>query len=214
MHSALAAPLIKVAVVDTGLDLKDPRFTPHLCKSGHKDFTGDGIEDFIGHGTHVTGLIVQYAKDAHYCLMIMKYYNEINDGSPSARALKYAVDMGADVINFSASGEVAEAFEYHLIGTHPKVVFIVAAGNESYNLDNPNTRRYPACYDLPNIITVGNGTSAIDRSESSNYGSFVNAWEEGREVLSTLPHGEWGIKSGSSMSCAVRTGKWVYEHSH
>ena len=50
-----------VAVIDTGIDAQ--AFNRHvLCKTGHKDFTGTGIQDRHGHGTHISGLIDQYAK--------------------------------------------------------------------------------------------------------------------------------------------------------
>ena len=49
---------LRVAVIDTGLDLSDKRFSSRLCKEGHEDFTHTTIEDKSGHGTHVVGLIL------------------------------------------------------------------------------------------------------------------------------------------------------------
>jgi hypothetical protein len=55
---------VRVAVIDTGLNLKDSRFT-HLCKDGHYDLSDTSIEDTEGHGTHIASLIQKYAGDSN-----------------------------------------------------------------------------------------------------------------------------------------------------
>src|SRR5690606_17888997 len=89
----VAKPII-IAVIDTGISdkLKDGKF---LCKMGHKDFTGTGLNDVHGHGTHVSGLIHQHAaktadwnKSANYCQVILKYWDpNQTDGNPLQQEL-------------------------------------------------------------------------------------------------------------------------------
>ena len=203
---------IRVAVIDSGLDLKDSRFTNYLCKSGHKDFTGEGFKDFFVHGTHVAGLILQNAGDANYCLLIYKYYSIHASGkqnlSREISSIKYAIKNEATVVNFSGGGSEFSEEEYDLIRNNPQVTFVVAAGNEHQDLDVPGNEYYPASYGLTNIVLVGNLDKDNRKSPSSNWGSHV-VWEIGSNVFSTLPNGREGYMSGTSMATAVRTGKLV-----
>ena len=46
---------IKVAILDTGIDLDHPDLASAIVET--EDFTGDGIEDASGHGTHCAGIV-------------------------------------------------------------------------------------------------------------------------------------------------------------
>jgi subtilisin family serine protease len=208
----------KVAIIDTGLDLTDERFEGLLCP-GSKDFTGRGIRDEHGHGTHIAGLIKKYAgPDADYCLLILKYYEDKATSAVNAArevaAVEYAVQQHADYVNISAGGPMALEPERLAIMRTPKTLWIVAAGNEHRSLDTPGEEYYPASYFLPNMIVVGALKSGLDglsievRLPSSNWGKRVTTWEVGENVLSTLPGGvRTGLMSGTSQATAVHTGK-------
>lgn len=200
---------LKVAVIDTGLNLKDPRFRDVLCPSDHLDFTGEGIEDYNGHGTHVAGLIKKYAKDAKYCLVILKYFpGKRGSIAPLTDIILYAQKIHADFINISAGGNGFVEQEMNTILSANDITFIVAAGNDSHNLDE-SCNYFPACYLLNNVTVVGALGLDGKRFSLSNYGSVVRGWEPGEQILSTLPEGE-GVLSGSSMATAIHTGKMVY----
>jgi len=203
------AHMIRVGVVDTGLDIHDERFTSVLCPSGHKDFTGEGIEDTIGHGTHVTGLIKQYAGDSkEYCLVIIKSFSKMAPAyvqlDQEVAAFRYAATLRLDYINYSAGGPGYNEAEFYAIADHPYTTFIVAAGNDGKDLGEAGNRYYPASYNLPNIVAVGS-----EGSLTSNYGGPVSAFEHGDNVLSTLPKDQYGYMSGTSMAAAIHTGKLV-----
>lgn len=97
------APIVRVAVIDTGLNLNDPRFTKVLCADGHADYTGEGIDDIEGHGTAVAGLIMQYAGKRRYCLTILKFYTPLASGKENmdreVMAIRRAKELGAKVVN-------------------------------------------------------------------------------------------------------------------
>ena len=101
---------LKIAVVDTGLDRNDPRFSKVLCKMGHRNFAdgSNDTRDTHGHGTHIVGLIKQYAGESGYCLVILKFYDENAKGDKnlenSIEAFKWASQIGVDRINFSGRG--------------------------------------------------------------------------------------------------------------
>lgn len=206
--------MIKVAVLDTGLDLNDSRFKDHLCKLGHKNFvTNQGIEDSNGHGTFIVGLIQKYAGNANYCMVIYKYYQDgapdIVNGYREVKAIKAAIDEGVDIVNLSGGGPGFDEDEALLIRDNPKVLFVVAAGNEGANIDISGHGFYPASLPYNNIVAVGGVDSYGNRASVSNYGKRVKAKELGQDVESTLPNGQTGVLSGTSMSCAIHTGKIV-----
>lgn len=206
--STVHADILKVAVIDTGLDLQDPRFFGHLCPNGHADFTKTGLNDTNGHGTHVTGLIKKYAGNGDYCFVIIKYFTgKGEDMDAYLEALREAIAQNPAIVNMSLSGETASVEERNLICDHPNITFIVAAGNEALNLDVK--KRYPASYGCNNTIVVG----ALFL-KSSNYGSVVSDWEAGIDILSTLPNGKEGRLTGTSMSCAITTGRLIYAETH
>lgn len=207
--SSISYAELRVAVIDTGLDLNDPRFQSVLCPTGHIDFTGSGIKDEYGHGTHVAGIIKNFAGDAKYCMVIYKIFRDGKSiQSLAMLAFKYASEAGVTMINFSAGGYQYEESEKDIIKNSPRTLYIVAGGNDSVNLDTAERKYYPASYGLPNIIPVGNLNNNYDRNPSSNYGSFLQ-WEVGTNIYSTLPNNKIGPMTGSSMSAAVRTGKLI-----
>lgn len=201
----ITAPITKVAVIDTGLDLTDPRFKDVLCPSGHKDFTGRGIKDTMGHGTHVAGLIKSYAGNAQYCLIIYKFYAKDSFSfERELEAIKTAIDEGVQIVNISGGGKSFSQEEYDLIKDHSEVTFVVAAGNNGEDLNKEVY--YPASYRLPNIVAVGNLAEEQKKNPTSNYGDFVT-WEAGTNIISTLPKGQFGSMTGTSMAAPIRTGK-------
>lgn len=203
-----AAPChqLRIAVIDSGLNLNDPRFT-HLCKTGHKNFvTGETIEDTVSHGTHIAGLIQKYARDANYCMLIYKYFsyrNMDNNDKIFVSAIEEAIENKADVINISGGGIGFNEEEALLIANNPKVTFVVSAGNSGKNLDIPGNEFYPASLFYKNIRVVKNIDSNGVPSKSSNYSSRLSYWEIGESVLSYLPNGKEGYLSGTSQSAAI-----------
>ena len=78
----------------------------------------------------------------------------------AAKAIRYAADNGARVINWSgfvsdpapeALAELKSAIEY--AGTK-NVLLVVGAGNSGLDIDRPENFTYPACFPLDNILTV------------------------------------------------------------
>lgn len=206
--------VFRVGVIDTGLDINDPRLSKDLCPYGHKDFTGEGLKDYMGHGTHVVGLIEKYAQNSDYCIIVFKYYSKYMSVTDTVKAyrsaLKAAIDMNVKVINYSGGGSQIDWQEMILIKTNPQITFIVSAGNQGRDLEKYPF--YPASYDFKNLVSVG----ALDEIEEhravfSNFGSGIKAWETGQNVLSTLPGTDMGYMSGTSQATALETGKWIKE---
>lgn len=205
--------LIKVAVIDTGFDFNSKWTTqPKLCTTGHKDFTGTGIQDTHGHGTHIAGLIAKYAKDSDYCLIILKFWDKSsNIGVQSTiDAFKWAVDLKVDYINYSAGGTEFNRQERDAVlnALNANITVVVAAGNEGKSYDKQ--AYYPALYDS-RIVVVGNVDTNGKWHSSSNYGKQVDVVEMGVNVLSLGLNSTYAVLTGTSQATAIHTGKLLYK---
>jgi len=167
---------------------------------------GDGDGDPIDcsyHGTHVAGIIGAVGNNGEgvvgVCwdvkLMALKvtaddYYREPDVFvSDVVKAIGYAVDNGAKVINASWGANFYSQSLYDAIkdAGDAGLLFVAAAGND-YGSDNDVNPIYPASFDLDNIISVMSTDHDDQRSDFSNYGATsVDVAEPGSEILSTSP---------------------------
>lgn len=180
-------------------------------------FDNEDVSDNHGHGTHIAGIIG--ASGAHklngvapnVSLMILKYFDpkkpNQNPLSATVRAIRYAVQMGANVINYSGGGLSPSSDEFAALAEANRqgILVVAAAGNEKSNSDY--APYYPADYKLPNIMSV----TAVNRRThilpSSNYGAAsVDIAAPGEDILSTLPGGGYGVMTGTSQATAFATG--------
>jgi subtilisin family serine protease len=187
------------------------------------------------HGTHVAGTIaaamgnqVGIAGVAPN-VRIMALRTIGNDGSGTvaneARAIEFAKQNGAKIINASFSGSGASDTEKNAIKDFEDAggLFITAAGNggtggEGDDLDalpftmsgdtkvyaSTSPQSFPAQYDLPNIISV-TATDEHDALASfSNFGAIsVDLGAPGVNILSTIPNDGgnfYEFLSGTSMA--------------
>jgi subtilisin family serine protease len=179
--------------------------------SGWDFYAGDNsANDGNGHGTHVAGTIAAdnngtgatgVAPDA----TIMPVRVLGNDGSGSAGSvaagIRYAVNMGADVINLSLGGSfsslILSAIEYAVAND---VLVVAAAGNEA-----AATPGYPARFSssLAGVLSVGAyssaGTIANFSNDVGNSGA-VQVDAPGVSIYSTYAGDTYGRLSGTSMA--------------
>lgn len=207
-----------IAIMDTGLDVTDPRFASHIC--GEYDLTNTEINDSVGHGTHVAGIISNYLKDKSYCLIILKVFNSPTTPPDQANKSLYSAyqiikELRPDVVNFSGGGPGVVDSEEEIIASIPDTMFIVAAGNENKDIRTTEGSFFPASFLYKNIIPVGSIGYNGHKSSYSNFGDGV-VWELGELIDSTLPYNinskGHGLLSGTSMATALRTAKYVYEN--
>ena len=182
------------------------------------NFAGNNsdIKDDHGHGTHISGLIS--ADSNMYSgispgtqLMTLKYFDPQAPISGnlmnSVRAIKYAIKMGAHIINYSGGGmDPFEPERLALLEAEKKGILVVAAaGNEQTNSDLIGF--YPASYGLSNVISVTATNPAGQRVPSSNWGpKGVHLSAPGDQILSTFPDGKMAKMTGTSQATAIVTG--------
>lgn len=205
----------KVMIVDTGYDFKSkwqsydsPKLK--LCKSGHKDFTGTGIHDNNGHGTHIAGLIGKYADNSNYCVVIVKFFDEKSskNANTTIDSFKYAIEQNVDIINYSAGGKQFMYEECEIVkkALDKGIIIVAAAGNNGSDLNLK--KYYPAMCD-PRVLKISNlDSSKRTIAETSNY-SDDTILVSGTDLISTTPNDTLSIKSGTSQATAVYTGKLI-----
>lgn len=185
----------RVAVIDTGIFVNDKN-RPYLCKFGHKDFTGYGLQDDEGHGTAVVNYIIDNAKTKNFCIVVFKFYQSGLSTQQiifaTIQALREVKRQKISLVNYSASGGSHSLEEEIAILQLPLTTIVVAAGNDGVNLDT--SPRYPASYGHGNILVVGALDEDGNRQKISNYGQVVTAWEKAR---------------ATSYATAIKTGKII-----
>lgn len=202
----------RVAVVDTGIYVDDPRYSGLLCKGHNWDFVINKplTSDLVGHGTAITNLIMDNAKNANYCLLEYDYYTY--DGwhnlSNEIRSIKLAIKDGATIVNISGGGDSFYKEECDVIRKAKNTLFVLAAGNNGRNIDIKGF--YPACCNSKNIIVVGAFDRYGRKTLKSNYGKKVTAWELGEGYV-VLPNNNIEYETGTSLSTAIHTGKLVLQ---
>lgn len=216
---------VVVAVIDTGIDANHPLIKKHLWrqkKTGAYGFdfitNKNNPQDPHGHGTHVAGIILAAAgaesgKNSKVRVMPIRYYAESDSNSNhldyTVKAIEYAVDHGANIINFSAEGVGFNKAEYRAIqrAEAKGVLFVTAAGNQSQDNDSSGTPCYPASYDLANILTVAATNIRNELVSVSNWGAkHVHVAAPGEHIFSTLPNNSYGYLTGTSQATAYVSG--------
>jgi subtilisin family serine protease len=175
------------------------------------------IYDDDGHGTHVSGIILSidqniYAKplqESKISIMPLKFLNGYGSGTTSdaIRAIYYAVNNGASVLNNSWGGsDYSAALQEAIAYTYTKgALFVAAAGNAGSN--NDSVPMYPASYDVPNVMAIAATTDYDYLASFSNFGaSTVQLGSPGVYILSTIPNGNFGTSSGTSMAAPFVSG--------
>jgi subtilisin family serine protease len=209
-----------VAVLDSGIDLGHPNFSPNLTKWNFVE-PGRPAQDGFWHGTHVAGTICGHrvARQGHIGfgvapdvrLVVGKVLNDnggYRDGDVLA-GIDWAIRSGADIIVMSLgaayfSPDWVQAYEQaaNLALAQGRLV-IAAAGNA--RLGTPRLPVFSPA-NCPSIMAVG----AIDhRLASESYSSFgpfrtprgVDIAGPGEDVLSTVPGADrFDRRSGTSMA--------------
>ncbi len=204
---------VKVAVIDTGIDEFNFMFKDRVITSDSYNIAaGNGnVKDEHGHGTHVSGTIVD-ATPGNVQIMSLKVGNSLGLSTTSflRTAIQYAVENNANVVNismgmFDTSGRPMTAYDTAIQAAYNKGIPIcVAAGNDS--VDAKYT--YPACN--PQTLTV----SALGKSGKlatySNRGNVIDFTAPGSGIVSACNGGTTVDMDGTSMAAPHITAAAAY----
>lgn len=202
---------IKVAVLDTGIDGTHPDLAPNY-KGGISFVPSETSPmDFNSHGTHCAGTIAAAINNvgvvgvapAAY-LYAVKVLDRSGSGQFSwiIAGIDWCITNGIKIISMSLGAPSAPTAVETICNTawSKGLLLVAAAGNSGHTPTGlPTSVGFPARY--PNVIAV----SAIDSgnviTSFSSAGPEVELCAPGLNVLSTVPGGGYGTKSGTSMAC-------------
>jgi Subtilase family/Divergent InlB B-repeat domain len=223
-----------VVLLDTGVDKTHPQLAGKVmrelcfskqCPNGSTTQDGEGaalpcpFSSYCDHGTHVAGIVTGVATGtkliatqvfSNYYSMPASYvsdqiaalewvhlnYSSVN---PPIAAINMSLGGGQYTAACDTDSRAAIINNLKSVG----IATIVASGNSGYT----NSLSAPAC--VSSTISVG----ATDKSDNiayfSNSASFLDVLAPGVDIESTIPGGQMGLKSGTSMAAPHVSGAWA-----
>ncbi len=198
---------IRVAILDTGMDLTHPDFPGRVVASA--TFVGQPVQDLHGHGTHCTGtacgpkspsgLTPRYGIAHQAQIYIGKVLTNAGGGSTGTvlAGMNWAIAKKCAVISLSLGSNSPVQAAYTAAGQAALsngCLMIAAAGNS-----NGGPTGAPA--NSPTIMSVSSIDKTLFPSSFSSIGK-VQLTAPGRDVFSSVPMPvRYGLKSGTSMAC-------------
>ena len=197
---------VVVAVIDSGVDETHPELARKILQA--ESFVGGSTRDALGHGTFVSGLIAAgvdngigiagLAPSAKLLVAKVVTPSRAIPIEAEARAIRWAVDQGAQVINMSLGGIrnpldpsrdsysrlEADAVAYAVSNG---VVVVAAVGNSDQAPASPwSYASYPAA--LPHVLGVSAvaPTGAVPKFSNRDR-IFNDLAAPGEQILSILP---------------------------
>jgi thermitase len=200
---------IKVAVLDSGIDLEHPDLKGNIAETYNSDKKNNDVTDYVGHGSWTGGIIGALSNNGVFgsgiapnvSLLAIRGDSDDDPGFTAAsvtEGIRYATDKGARVINLSLGGEqqsnsIRDAINYAL---GKGVVVIASSGN-----DGDGRLKYPASY--PGVISVGATGLLNQPANFSTYNDKVILSAPGVRICNTVRAGKFACPDGTSASAPI-----------
>jgi subtilisin len=198
---------IKVAVLDTGMDLGHPDFPGRVAAS--QTFVGQPVQDLHSHGTHCigtscgpqapAGTTPRYGIAFKAPIFVGKVLSNSGGsvGGSVLAGMNWAIANKCAVISMSLGGPSPPQPAYTAAGQSAlnNGCLIIAAAGNSFGAPTG------APANSPTIMAVASLDQNLSPSNFSNAGKIEIA-APGRDVFSSVPRPtRYGTKSGTSMAC-------------
>lgn len=215
---------VRVAVLDTGIDLKHPDFRKRL-KEGRDAVSfvkGQKVQDGNGHGTHVSGTLAgplesvatrRYGVAPGAELLVGKVLNNDGEGFDDQiiNGIQWAIEQKARIISMSLGSRRAidepysplyERIAERALQSDPGTIIIAAAGNDSDRPAMTAPVGNPAA--CPSILAVAAcdqdlAIAPFSSAEMDGIGA-VDLTGPGVNIYSSMPGGKFGEFAGTSMA--------------
>ena len=210
---AHGAPNVRIAVVDSGVDVTHPDLAGKVAGTYNAVKPGTGVRDLVGHGTGVASIAAAATGNgvgisgAGYdsALLVAKVADRTGRQvvGEDAAGIVWAADSGADVINLSLGGPNSDGLEKDAVeyAQRKGALVVAAAGN-----DGTTTRQFPAA--LPDVLGVGATTvNGAARASFSSYGPWVDVAAPGRSIVLASPGGGYERADGTSFAAPLVAGQ-------
>ncbi|MFH1050983.1 MAG: S8 family peptidase [bacterium] len=195
--------IIKVGIVDTGIDRNHPDLAANLVGGINIISPTKTYEDDNGHGTHVAGTVAAVDNEIgvigvapHVAIYAVKVLDRRGNGylSDIISGLQWCVNNGIQVINMSLSATVdVQSFHDAVTATYNAgIVMVCAAGNSGSVVE------YPAKYSETIAVSATDINDAF--AYFSNYGPEIAVAAPGVNVYSTYKGDTYKYLNGTSMA--------------
>jgi len=203
---------IRVAILDTGMDLRHPDFTGRSFVS--KSFiSGQKVQDLNGHGTHCTGTacgplnpanVQRYGVAYNSKIFIGKVLSNSGTGTwgGALNGIDWAVGKNCEIISMSLGGTGSPRKAFEMAAKKALAsdsVIIAASGNSSRRPGHIAPTGIPA--NSPSIFAV----AAVDQRlkvAAFSSGGKIEISAPGVQVFSSFPRPQYHrTLSGTSMAC-------------
>ncbi|MFE9119802.1 type VII secretion-associated serine protease mycosin [Streptomyces sp. NPDC007172] len=218
---------VKVAVIDTGVDTKNPQLAAAVDASKGVNYlpkdlkdpdnrplprgAENGTTDTVGHGTKVAGIIaarpargtgfVGLAPDATIIPIQQNDADGHGTAETLAQAIRHAIDAGAEVINISQDTanavEPAGSLRQAVDAALAHQIVVVASAGND-GLGGNVKQTYPASF--PGVLAVAASDRNNERAAFSQSGAFVGVAAPGVDMVSTVPGGGHCADNGTSFA--------------
>jgi thermitase len=215
---------VKVAVIDSGIDLQHPAFAGGLVSASEMwDFVGnDAVPQeagvlgtgAYGHGTSVAAIVLQIAPKAKILPLRVLGSDGGGDVLNVAKAINYAVSKGAKIINLSLGSEVrSDAVASAITAATNKGVYVISSSGNTNNtsITFPASDAYLDTTKAGKFsLSVGSVDAGDKKSAFSTYGKVNGPTLEivglGEVVYGPVPGNRLGAWSGTSMAAPMVSG--------
>jgi flagellar hook assembly protein FlgD len=211
-RGATGSPAVRIAIVDSGVDVRHPDLAGKVVGTHNAVTGGTDVHDVVGHGTGTasvaaaaTGNGVGIAGAGRNSSLLAVKVADVTGRiftDDLAAGIVWAVDHGADVVNLSLGGPTSDRLEKAAVAyaeAHD-VLVVAAAGNEG-----SSAKQFPAA--LPGVLAVGaTSSNGAVRAPFSSYGSWVDLAAPGRSIVVATPGGGYEVADGTSYSAPLVSG--------
>ena len=206
LHHVATGKSVRVAAIDSGVELDHPDLRGRIVVARNFVDSRDAVAEL--HGTAVAGIIgaradngmgiVGVAPEAGLLALRACWQAPADDERAAmcssftlAKALQFAIDNDARVINLSLGGPRDRLLERLIAAAASRGVVVVAAADRRFADGG-----FPAS--LPTVLAV-----AGDDVQDASATTFL---APGRDIPATLPGRKWGLVAGSSYAAAEIAG--------
>jgi subtilisin family serine protease len=207
---------VTVAEVDSGVDYTAPDLSGQFVNGWDYVNGNNNPQDQNGHGTHVAGIIAALQNNVTGVsgvapaakIMPLRVLDSTGSGTDLnvAAAFNEAGSDNIPIVNASLGSTAPSQAIEQAIQAHPNTLYVLAAGNDGTNNDDPGTPFYPCNVPAANVICVGASDQNDQPAYFSDYGATtVDLFAPGVSILSTYPGG-YAYDDGTSMATPMVTG--------
>lgn len=200
---------VRVAVVDSGIDVRHPALTDKVKESveavvenGKVVFRPSTSGDQAGHGTACAGIITEVAPNVELYSIKVLGPNASGSGDMFLAGLDYAIRQKMQVVNLSLGTTKPQYFGplHDLIDRayHAGCILVAAANN----LPQPS---YPSIFSS-SLVSVVKREGSDPFNFGYRYGEVIELVAPGVQVRTTWPGGGYRQVTGNSFACPYIAG--------